>query len=122
MKSMNVAEKQINQTIGKTCRIMREEQKPPISQFQLTGLIEDYVWQELRKLGFTESECDAYITSSCDEELCRKLERKHITPNSYHPIAVSTISAYENGETAIPAYYPELLKGIFKSSDRNSYF
>ena len=110
MKKMNYCETELNNKIGEACRLARKKRK--LSQEGLVTIIESYLADKLKCKGFTLVEAEQYINNKCDKELITKLKKKGIEPYC-HKMAVSTISSYENGNSAIPAYYVELLKEIF---------
>jgi transcriptional regulator with XRE-family HTH domain len=118
---MNDYEKNTNRAIGQRLKDVRMKHK--MTQTQLSIMISTFVWDDLRDraklseveyqklLDFSQEHDD--ILSCWDEDIQRKLKKAGIT-KAPTPIAVSTISNYENGNWTIPAYYIVMLQEILK--------
>lgn len=110
MKKMNTWEESWNKQIGEACRQLRKRNL--LTQAGLAKRLTDFYDEKLKSMGFSNEERDQFFHNMCDKNLAKKLRNKGINPD-YHTISASTISSYENGNSAIPAYYVELLKEIF---------
>lgn len=114
---MNYLQYKKNAEIGRKLADKREEnglKQPELASKINNHYIEDYE-KVLLKNNFSPQEINSFFNvpyDELDESLIRRLKIININ-QSFVSIAVSTISHYENGATAIPAWYVDLIEEFF---------
>lgn len=106
---MRYLKQQLNLRVGRAIQKKRRERR--ITQEGLKIKITQFWESKLKGMGFIESEIEQYFDGELSETLKKKLKKFGID-EKYKPIAVSTISKYENGNWDIPAWYAALMKEI----------
>lgn len=113
---MNLIQQQQNKETGEKIRSARKEKRLTQSGFAIK-ILDNYInYYEayLKEKKFSSQEIERYICQpfdELDEALKTKLKNTGIK-KSISAIATSTISNYENGIWAIPAWFVEVAKEI----------
>lgn len=110
-------EKQKNMELGR--KISSARRKKKVTQQQLQLKIWDYYLTKyellLKTNNFSAEEIESYLNipfNDLDYSIKQKLKRIGIKEDFPSPIAISTISHYENGDWEIPAWFMEVAKEI----------
>lgn len=116
-REMNYFQNKKNIEIGGKLACKRKENG--LTQQDLASKINNHYMDDYEKVllknNFSPQEINSFFNvpyDELDESLIRRLKIININ-QSFVSIAVSTISHYENGATAIPAWYVDLIEEFF---------